>query len=49
MQHAGDYLVGVATEEAEPLWHLLGGRLELKEPAAGMNAHLEIVVLRGSA
>lgn len=45
MQRAGDYLVGVATEEAEPLWHLLGGRLELKEPAAGMNAHLEVVVM----
>ncbi len=45
MQRAGDYLVGVATEEAEPLWHLLGGRLELKEPAVGLNAHLEVVVM----
>jgi len=44
-QRAGDYLVGVATEEAEPLWYLLGGRLELKEPAAGQNAHLEVVVM----
>lgn len=45
MKRAGDYLVGVATEEAEPLWHLLGGRLELKEPAEGMNAHIEVVVM----
>jgi len=45
MQQAGDYLVGVAAEEAEPLWHLLGGELQLKEPAAGMNAHLEVVVM----
>ena len=45
MQRAGDYLVGVATEEAEPLWHLLGGKLQLKEPAADLNAHLEVVVM----
>ncbi len=44
-QEAGDYLVGVATEEAEPLWHLLGGKLELKEPAADLTAHLEVVVM----
>jgi len=48
MQQAGDYLVGVAAEEAEPLWHLLGGELQLKEPAAGMNAHLEVVVMDGA-
>ncbi len=45
MQQAGDYLVGVAAEEAEPLWHMLGGKLALKEPAANMNAHLEVVVM----
>lgn len=45
LQRAGDYAVGVATEEAEPLWHLLGGELELKEPATGDNAHLEVVVM----
>ncbi len=45
LQEADDYLVGVAVEEAEPLWHLLGGRLTLTEPAAGANAHLEVVVM----
>jgi Fe2+ transport protein len=44
-KRAGDFVVGIATEEAEPLWHLLGGRLELKEPAADLNAHLEVVVM----
>lgn len=42
---AGDYLIGVATEQAEPLWHLLGGRLQLKEPAPDLNCHLEVVVM----
>jgi hypothetical protein len=45
LQEAGDYLVGVAVEEAEPLWHLMGGRLQLKEPPADANAHLEVVVM----
>jgi hypothetical protein len=43
-QNAGDYLIGVAVEEAEPLWQMLGGSLELKEPMADANAHLEVVV-----
>lgn len=47
-QRAGDYLVGVAVEEAEPLWHQLGGKLELKEPIADANAHLEVVVADGA-
>ena len=45
IREVGDYLIGVATEQAEPLWHLLGGRLELKEPAPDLNAHLEVVVM----
>jgi len=45
LQEVDDYLVGVAVEEAEPLWHLLGGKLTLTEPAEGANAHLEVVVM----
>lgn len=43
-RRVGDYLVAVAAEEAEPLWHLLDGKLELKEPFQDANAHLEVVV-----
>jgi Fe2+ transport protein len=45
LREADDYLVGVAVEEAEPLWHLLGGTLQLKAPPADANAHLEVVVM----
>lgn len=45
MQDVGDMTIGVAAEEAEPLFHLLDGRLELKEPPRGANAHLEVVVM----
>jgi hypothetical protein len=41
----GDMTIGVAAEEAEPLFHLLDGRLQLKEPPEGANAHLEVVVM----
>ncbi len=41
---AGDYRIGVAVEEAEPLWQLSGDRLELTSPPEGDNAHLEVVV-----
>lgn len=47
-KRAGDYTIGVAVEEAEPLWHLLGGKLELKEPFKDANAHLEVVVTDGA-
>lgn len=48
IQQAGDFLVGMATEHAEPLWHLVGDHLELKDPPAEANAHLEVVVMDGA-
>ncbi len=47
-QRAGDYVIGVAVEEAEPLWQMLGGKLELREPMTDANAHLEVVVMDGA-
>lgn len=41
---AGNYIVGFANESAEPLYRLAGGQLRLAQPAAGENAHLEVVV-----
>ncbi len=42
---SGDYLIGFAVEEAEPLCRLLGGKVEVKEPPKAANAHLEVVVM----
>lgn len=44
-QRAGEYVVGLAVEEAEPLYHLVGGELQLHEPFSDCNAHLEVVVM----
>ena len=44
-QRAGDYEVGLAFEEAEPLYHVVAGQLELHEPFADANAHVEVVVM----
>ncbi|MDQ2831522.1 MAG: hypothetical protein M3Y74_21055 [Chloroflexota bacterium] len=43
-KEAGNYIVGFANESAEPLYRLAGGQLRLAQPAAGENAHLEVVV-----
>ena len=40
---AGDYLIGYAVEEAEGMYHRVGGRLEWHEPQSE-NAHIEVVV-----
>ncbi|HJT16041.1 MAG TPA: hypothetical protein VJ853_01560 [Thermoanaerobaculia bacterium] len=45
MKDAGDFMVGVAFEHAEPLWFLAGGEVELHDPPAGANAHVEVVVM----
>lgn len=45
IRDVGDMTIGVAAEEAEPLFHLIGGTLQLKEPPEGANAHLEVVVM----
>lgn len=48
--HAGrvvesdDYLVALAVEKAEPLWYPSGGGLELHDPPAKANQHIEVVV-----
>lgn len=47
-KRAGDFVVAVAEETAEPLWHLIAGRLELADPPKGANAHLEVVVMDGA-
>lgn len=47
-QAAGEYIVGVAAEHAEPLYEVRGGELHLAEPPAGTNAHLEVVVMDGA-
>ncbi len=47
-QEAGEYVVGFSVESAEPLYHVAGGELHLAEPAAGDNAHLEVVVADGA-
>ncbi|MEZ4867815.1 MAG: iron transporter [Caldilineaceae bacterium] len=46
-KQTGDYLVGVAVEEAEGLYHRQDGRLVWQEPQ-DENAHIEIVVADGS-
>lgn len=43
-KRAGDYIIGCAVEEAEPLYYRMGPDLKLGEPPLGDNAHLEIVV-----
>jgi len=43
-QELGDYKVGLALEGAEPLWHPKGDGLELAEPPAQANLHVEVVV-----
>ncbi len=43
-KEAGNYLIGFAAEHAEPVYHLVGGKLKLVKPAEGENAHLEVVV-----
>lgn len=45
IKRAGDYAVGFAVEEAEPLYHPAAGKLELQEPFADCNAHFEVVVM----
>jgi hypothetical protein len=42
---AGDYTIGVAIEEAEPLYRWLDGKPQLREPFREANAHLEVVVM----
>src|SRR5258708_11129694 len=44
-KRAGAFEVGLAVEAAEPLYLLEGGQLRLAQPAAGANAHLEVVVM----
>jgi hypothetical protein len=44
MQEAGDYRIGIAQEEAEGMYRLVGeGQLEWREPQ-GENCHLEVSV-----
>ncbi len=40
----GDYRIGVAVENAEPLWHACGSTLVLGAPPVTANQHLEVVV-----
>jgi hypothetical protein len=42
-----DYLVGYAIEEAEGLYHMLGGKLEWVEPTE-QNCHIEVAVRNAS-
>lgn len=44
-KEAGDYLIGIAQERAEGMYHLEGeGKLEWKEAEKEMNCHLEVSV-----
>lgn len=47
-QAAGEFIVGFAVEEAEPLYMLCAGELKLAQPPHGANAHLEVVVMDGA-
>jgi hypothetical protein len=44
-KRAGEFEVGLAVQDAEPLYFLEGGQLRLAQPAMGANAHLEVVVM----
>ncbi len=44
---AGDYLVGIAVEDAEGMYHMRDGRLEWANPS-DENAHIEVVVRDGA-
>ncbi|MHA6279820.1 iron transporter [Salinimicrobium sp. CAU 1759] len=39
-----DYIISLASEEAEGTYQLEGGKLEWKTPKEGFNTHLEVVV-----
>lgn len=45
VKRAGDYAVGLAVEEAEPLYYPTDGELQLHEPFADCNSHFEVVVM----
>jgi hypothetical protein len=45
---AGDYVVGYAVEEAEGMYHSMGGRLMWHDPAEDENLHVEVVVRDGA-
>jgi len=44
IEEVGDYVVAIAQEEAEGLYHPTEDGIEWQNPEEGMNAHLEVVV-----